>query len=390
MRGLNMKKAVMIGAGNIGRGFIGMLLEKSGYHVVFADISKAVIDDINARHEYTVHMVDKECVDTTVRNISAVDSSSPRLASEIAEAELICTAVGLTALPAIAPAIANGIENRRAIGNEKPLNIIACENAVRGSSILKSYVYSALGEAGRRYAEEYIGFPDSAVDRIIPPNRGSLAADVVVERYHEWDVERKGARGNLPKIEGMEPVDDLTAYLERKLFTLNGPNAVTAYMGYLKGYTTINEALTDREIYETVYGMMEECGRMLQRRHGFDAGAMLKYRELLLARFENPYIIDDVVRVAREPMRKLAANDRIIAPMIYAHEYGIETPHYYKGIAAALLYNNPNDEQARRMQAMIAEAGLEKAIAEICGLAGDDAEKVEAEYLRLRRAHECG
>ena len=61
-----MKKAVMIGAGQIGRGFIGMLLEQAGYHVVFADINTDVINDINTRKEYTVHLVDTECLDFVV------------------------------------------------------------------------------------------------------------------------------------------------------------------------------------------------------------------------------------------------------------------------------------------------------------------------------------
>ena len=114
--------------------------------------------------------------------------------------------------------------------------------------------------------EQYVGFPDCAVDRIIPPTNTPLAAEVFVERYHEWDVERGGFKGEVPVIAGMEIVDDLTAYLERKLFTLNGPNAVTACYGWLKGYETINESLADPEIYDEVLGMMEECGAMLVKR----------------------------------------------------------------------------------------------------------------------------
>jgi mannitol-1-phosphate 5-dehydrogenase len=41
--------------------------------------------------------------------------------------------------------------------------------------------------------------------------------DVVVERYHEWDVERSGFRGEIPQIQGMTIVKNLEAYLERKL-----------------------------------------------------------------------------------------------------------------------------------------------------------------------------
>ena len=51
----------MIGAGQIGRGFIGMLLEKAGYHVVFADVNMDVVNDINTRGEYTVHLMDTVC-----------------------------------------------------------------------------------------------------------------------------------------------------------------------------------------------------------------------------------------------------------------------------------------------------------------------------------------
>ena len=94
-----MKRAVMIGAGQIGRGFIGMLLEQAGYHVVFADLNMEVIDDINTRHEYTVHLVDTQCVNTRVSNISAMSSLDPRLIGEYEQCQLVCTAVGLTALP---------------------------------------------------------------------------------------------------------------------------------------------------------------------------------------------------------------------------------------------------------------------------------------------------
>lgn len=54
-----MKKAIQFGAGNIGRGFIGLVLEQAGYHVVFADINQQMIDRLNADKEYIVHVMDE-------------------------------------------------------------------------------------------------------------------------------------------------------------------------------------------------------------------------------------------------------------------------------------------------------------------------------------------
>ena len=387
-----MVKAIMIGAGQIGRGFIGMELEKAGYHVLFADINQAVIDDINARGEYTVHMMDAECVDTVVRNVSAINSLAPGFPAAFADADvtLVCTSVGQTALVKVAPTIAKGIALRMGAGITEKMNVIAVENAIGGTTQLKGYIYEHLDDAEKAYADEYIGFPNSAVDRIIPPNKHSLyAADSYVERYFEWDVEKCDMKAEILPVIGLDIVDDLTPYLERKLFTLNGPNAVTACYGYFKGYETIKESLEDKEIYDVVWGMMEECGTMLEKRHGFTAEEMLAYRTKLMQRFLNPYIIDSVTRVAREPIRKLSPNDRIIAPFNHAHEYGMETPNYHTGIAAVLLYDNPEDVQSAEIQKKLAENGLEKTLQEICGLdeSSASAAGIRSEYLRLREKY---
>ena len=70
-----MKKAVMYGAGNIGRGFIGKVFSDSGYEVCFLDIMQDMIDEFNRRGSYTVRIVSNEGNhDETVKNISAVNS----------------------------------------------------------------------------------------------------------------------------------------------------------------------------------------------------------------------------------------------------------------------------------------------------------------------------
>ena len=71
------KKAIMYGAGNIGRGFIGQLLSESGYEVVFMDINKEVIDTLNKNKCYPINIVSNEGEETVmVTNVRGVDSSN--------------------------------------------------------------------------------------------------------------------------------------------------------------------------------------------------------------------------------------------------------------------------------------------------------------------------
>ncbi len=363
--------AIQFGAGNIGRGFIGALLSAAGYHVVYADVAQAIIDKINEDGTYTAHVMDVECTDIPVSNISGVNSTTPACTDMIAEAEIVTTAVGLTILPRIAPAIAAAIEKRMANGTKKPLNLIACENAIRASSQLKKAVYERLSDGAVKYADEYVGFPDCAVDRIVPPVKSENFIDVVVESYYEWDVERSGFKGEIPQIAGMTLVDDLSAYIERKLFTLNTAHCITAYLGVLKGLPTIDQAIADPKIYEIVSGAMAETGAALVKKYGFDPELHNAYIKKIISRFKNPHLQDDVTRVGREPLRKLSSTDRLISPLTTALGFGLSVSNLIKGIGAALHYNNVNDPQSQQLQELIASSGIKTAVAQVSGLTDD-------------------
>lgn len=379
-----MKKAVQFGAGNIGRGFIGALLSQSGYQVVFADVAEAIIDKINEDKTYTVHVMDVDCKDQKIENISGVNSTKPEAIDEIASADLVTTAVGLVILPRIAPTIAQAIEKRMENGVKEPMNMIACENAIRGTSQLKKAVYENLNDAGKAYADEYVGFADCAVDRIVPPVKSENFIDVVVEEYFEWDVEKSGLKGELPQIEGMTLVDDLMAYIERKLFTLNTGHCITAYLGNLRGIPTIDKAIADEEIFGIVSAAMKESGDGLIKKYGFDPEKHAAYIKKIISRFKNPYLQDDVTRVGREPLRKLSPTDRLIKPMMTAAGYGLPVYHLVIGAGAALHYDNPNDKQSVELQEKIEAQGVRAAAAEITGLTDEGLlDAIVAEYEKL-------
>ena len=377
-----MKKAIQFGAGKIGRGFIGALLSKAGYHVVFADVNTEIINKINSDKKYTIHVMDTICSEEEISNISGVISTSDEIYKEIVEAEIITTAVGPVVLPRIAPTIAKGIALRKEKGIKTYLNIIACENAIKASSQLEEEVKKYLNEEEIEYLKEFVGFPNCSVDRIVPPVKSENILDVVVENYYEWNVEKSAFKGEIPKIEGMNLVDNLMAYIERKLFTLNTGHAITAYFGYLKGYETIEESIKDEVIYGFVKNAMIESGKGLIAKYNFDEEAHYKYIYKIIDRFKNPYLKDDVARVGREPLRKLNENDRLIKPLITARGFNINTDNLLLGVGAALHYDNKEDSQSVQLQSLINEKGIKASLAEISKISGDTdvLDKIEKYY----------
>ena len=372
-----MKTAIQFGAGNIGRGFIGSLLSKSGYSVIFADINKNLIAELNSRGEYVVEVVGEERTEETVSPVSGFLTDDEHLIKAIAEADIVTTAVGPGVLKHIAGTLARGLEERMASGNEVPMNIIACENMLGGSSRLKSEVLNFVKADLRNWIDGRIGFPDSAVDRIVPPmeNTGDMLR-VRVEEFCEWIVDETGFVGDIPDVQGMQTARDLMAYVERKLFTLNTGHAITAYLGALHGHRTIAEAISDSKILPIVRGAMTESGEVLILRYGFDRVAHIAYIEKILERFRNPWLKDEVGRVGRQPLRKLGADDRLIKPLRGAIEYGTSYRNLVVGVAAALYFRNDEDDQAEKLKGLMESLDVKTAIPEITSL--DDAGIIKA------------
>lgn len=363
-------KVIHFGAGNIGRGFIGKLLADANSQITFTDVNQQLIDQLAHQQAYNVHIVGEVCSIEKVQPVSAIHSMDPKTVEYIAQADMVTIAVGPQVLAKIASTLAKGILLRIEIGNFKPLNIIACENMVRGTSQLKQRVLAYIPSASHEWVEQYIGFVDSAVDRIVLPMDAANddPLDVTVETFSEWIVDKTQFVGNIPSINGMELTDNLIAFVERKLFTLNTGHAITAYLGQLKGYKTICDAINDPNIAQTVKNAMQESGQVLIQRYGFDAIKHGQYIEKILSRFASPYLHDDVERVARQPMRKLSPEDRLVKPLLGTLEYQLDNHYLIIGIASALHFRCETDPQAVEMARCIHENGISKAVEQLCRL----------------------
>lgn len=365
-------KAVHFGAGNIGRGFIGLLLSQAGYEVCFVDVNEELVSELKARGEYPVTLASEGQETTVVKGITALNSASePEAAARaVAEADIVTTAVGVNILKFIAPTIAEGLKLRLQ-GEAAPLHIIACENAIGGSTQLKEHVYGLLDEETRRKADSSIAFPDAAVDRIVPLQQHEDRLKVVVEPFYEWAVDRSQMLDGFKPVEGVHYVDRLEPYIERKLFTVNTGHCSAAYIGFLKGYETIQDAMKDDEVAKHVRAVLDETGAALIHKHGFNPAEHQAYIATILDRFRNPALTDEVVRVGRSPIRKLSPGDRLVSPAMLAFESGLAYKSLAKSMAAALLFDVPEDPESAELQRSVREIGPSDTASKYTGIAGE-------------------
>ncbi|URT68838.1 mannitol-1-phosphate 5-dehydrogenase [Cytobacillus firmus] len=375
-----MKQAVHFGAGNIGRGFIGALFSQSGYHVTFVDIAEGIINQLNEEKQYKVILAADKPESLTIENVSGLNNltQEAEVIEAIKQADFLTTAIGPNILPRIAPLMAKGLAARAEAGITEELYVIACENQISATDLLKGYILENL-ESGINL--QNVSFLNSAVDRIVPiqNNQGSL--DVLVEPYHEWVVE---TTEDIPHIEGMKIVPELAPFIERKLFTVNTGHAVIAYFGYLAGKETIDQTLADGDIYKQVQATLGETGAYLIDRYDLNPDEHQKYIDKIIGRFENARLNDGVTRVGRSPIRKLGPEDRLVRPALQAQKAGLSFTNLAKAIAAALLFDNREDDEAVKLQDMIQESGVAYVLKEVCGL--EESSELAREILKQYEA----
>ena len=367
-------KAVIFGAGNIGRGFLGQLFSQSGYEVVFIELAQDIVDRLNADRSYPIRIVSDAGEQTyTVTRVRAIQAAeAEHIAAEMATANILATAVGVNALPAIAPAIAQSLRHRFDSGNTTELNVIICENIIHSGQHLRRLVLQHLPERYNSALDQKIGWVATVVSRMVPvvtdEMRKENLAQIAVEPYCILPVDKPAFKGPLPRIEGFLFADNLPALEERKLFAHNAGHALCAYFGYHKGYTYIYEAIRDREIRRKTLAGLNESGRALIKKHHFDPKEHKAHLDDLVRRFSNVALGDTVARVARDPIRKLGRNDRFIGSALLALEYGVQPVFLLEGIVAALRYDNPEDEKAVELQRLLADEGIAHVLETACEL----------------------
>ncbi len=377
-------KAVHFGAGKIGRGFIGDLLFDSGYETVFVDVNEGLNRELNEYHNYFLYIIENGYERKEIKRVSALSpvSQEEEVIKAIVEADLVTTAVLADNFPKIAKILALGMKARSE--SKKPkINLIPCENAPMCGDMLKKEILHT-GLISEEELADAAAVTNTAVDRMVFGTDRDQRDGIEVGKDHELVIE-----SDKLKDSSETPIHNLQKYLERKLYIINGGHAWSGFMAHIMGYKTIQEYFAVPENVEMSRKVMLETGALLECKYDFQHEQMVDYINFALNRFLTPSVVDYVSRISRAPIRKLGANDRLVGPAMQCSEKGLPNELLLKGIAAAFLFDEKEDEQSVELQAYTKEHGIRQAVTKYTGIQNGATEfdKIISFYEELQHYH---
>lgn len=383
-----MKKFVMYGAGNIGRGFIGQVFSDAGFNVGFVDINKEVIGKLNADKEYPVDIVSNDGIDERiVKNVYGIDGTDIELVSdEIASADIMATAIGVNVLKFIAKPIALGLK-KRFEQNKKPFNIIICENLIGADEFLKELIKEQIPEYTERIDNE-IGFVEASIGRMVPvvteeKKKGNILR-VYVEPYNILPVDKDAFKGEIPKVSNLYPYSPFNLFIQRKLFMHNMSHATCAYLGFLRNYKYIYETVNDVDIKLVAYKSLVQSALAIANENGVEIKDLLSHAENLIYRFKNVELGDTVERVGKDTIRKLSNNDRLIGAIILAEKHTLPCEYLCIGVAAGMCFAPKDDERSVELSNYALENGVKATLNKYCGYNGKMVNLIETLYNKIK------
>ena len=308
---------------------------------------------------------------------------------------------------------------------KKGIIMLACELIDNnGKELLKcvnQYIDQwGLDDGFRKYVNEDCTFCGSLVDRIVPaatPETLQEIADqlgvydpcaIACEPFRQWVIEDNFVNGrpDWDKV-GAQFVADVVPFEMMKLRMLNGSHSFLAYLGYLGGYETIADTMTNPAYRKAAFAlMMQEQAPTLSMPEGTDLNA---YATLLIERFSNPSLRHRTWQIAMDGSQKLP--QRLLDPVRLHLQNGGSWRHLALGVAGWMRYTQGVDEQGNAIDVvdpMMAEfqkinaqyqgADRVKALLGLSGIFADDLPQnadfvgaVTAAYQQLceRGAREC-
>jgi mannitol-1-phosphate 5-dehydrogenase len=369
-----MPHCLVLGAGRIAGGFVAPLLRDADWDATLVSRTPRVVDAITATSLVRLSLSTVDGVEQ--RSVEGLDAllqdDDAALADAVAACDLLVTAVGAAQLRRVAARLAPLLDER--VRARRPLNLIAFENHPNAAHELARSLIAHRPEIAPHVGRT-LGIAGAAVWRCVARREidGSgvtFFGDAETECY----VDRSGLVDGAPldgSLPGLSLSASFRARITEKLWLSNAPHAAAAYLGWQRGHETIHEGLMDPIVAAGAAAVVAEAQDAFQRWQASRPWAdpiPARTPEMLLARHADQRLADPVVRVGRDPRRKLGAADRLIAPALVVSSAGEVPDALADACAAALAFRDPADPQALDIGSELRLLGPAETLAAIAGV----------------------
>ncbi|HYM45169.1 MAG TPA: hypothetical protein VES65_03290 [Solirubrobacteraceae bacterium] len=311
---------LVFGAGAIGRGYLPWVFPPDQYEYRYVEADPMMRTRLSESGRFTTFKTvngEYEALEVPVAECLAPGES----ASALSKVDAVITAVGP--------------RNVRSLGNTLrglSLPVVCCEN----DSAVPRRLAAATGNA-----RVVLGIPDVIASNTAPDRLLAVDPLGLVTEDGECFVDQavSDLGGNCHYVDE----EELDNQWRAKLYIHNTPHCIAAYLGSVRGVSYLHEAMDHPRIHAVVQGVMDEMARMLELRYRMNQGFVRWYSGKELRRFSNTLLYDPVARVAREPFRKLAHNDRLIGAAELCLSCGVVPENVILGIMAAFWYEASDD-----------------------------------------------
>jgi len=354
-------KALILGAGGVGLGFVSELLSSSGWEITFADIDSDLVAALNEHGSVTFTKISTGIEQVQVSPLSAIDLSgsdaSQQLTEALAAADLVFTAAGAGAFSAVGKLLAAAAESVDLA--HQPLNVLCCENHKDAAAALRDATRQAMSNP--ELLAEKLAFVNTIVARMcqrltaeernLPPVAPGLDTVVVAEAYELFPIDGSAAATPMPEFEGLRILSgpEFQAWDHRKLYAHNGIHALVGVLGRLAGHTYMYECRQDIEIDKVGHrAMWEEVGGALVRAHPhvFTRADHSAFAEDLYGRITSELFADTTDRATRNSMRMIQSQDgRLSKAAEFVLRFGGQPRAMALGIAGVMILNHQPQQQ---------------------------------------------
>ena len=315
-----MKKLLIYGAGAIGRGYLPRVFEPNTYEYHFVEKNETIRNLLNEKKSYTSYMTMGDHYD--IKSIPVAHCYRPGDELDfVGKADAILTAVG-------------------------PRNFMQLQNTVKGTKVpvicfendsnLPVMMRKSTGKKDIVFAIPDVITSNTAPEDLLQKDPLSI----ITEQGRCFiDDSVKSLGGDCDYVN----LAELNKQWMAKLYIHNTPHCVAAYFGSILNVEYLHNSMEHPWVVSIVKGIMDEMKGMLERKHKIDSAFLEYYADKEIQRFSNSLLCDPISRVAREPFRKLARNERLIGAASLCLSAGIVPENLLKGIMAAFCFDKKND-----------------------------------------------